>query len=366
MKTILISSDCYLPRWDGIARFLSQLLPELNNEFKIIVAVPDFGKSQKYKNVEEQKFPLIKIQFGDIYLSRVNNKRIKELVSRCDFVFNQTIGPIGRKTIKQASKQNKPIISYVHSIEWELASKGVKYFKTLVRIFVKILVKRLYKKCSLLILPSKEMEDILTVKGIKTKKEVIELGVNTETFKPADKNLAKERLGLKNKFIIGYCGRLSREKDLPTLFNAFLRAKKNQANVKLLIVGDGPAKEELKHPDVILVGAQNNVVPYLQAMDLYVLPSLTETSSLSTMEAMSCEIPVIVTPVGNIKEYVRDRETGLFFPRGDFKSLARKISLLLKNPIMRERLAKAGRQIIQKRHDWKNTAEAIKKRFRKY
>lgn len=368
MKTILISSDCYLPRWDGIARFLSELIPKINNNFKILLAIPDFGKSPTYKNVEEHKFPLIKIQFGDIYFSKVNKKELKTLVEKCDFVFNQTLGPIGMKVIKYAKKKNKPVISYVHSIEWELASKGIKYFRTLVSIGMKKIVKKLYNKCTLLLLPSKEMEDLLTVHGVKTKKEVIKLGINTKTFKPAsNKNYIKKKLGFKtNDFIIGYCGRLSREKDLITLYKAFLEISKKFKNIKLLIIGEGPQKKELKHKNIILASSQDNVVPFLQAMDVYVLPSLTETSSLSTMEAMSCEIPVIATPVGNIKEYVRDGETGFLFPRGDVKSLVKKIEVLIKDKNLREKLGKEGRKIIKKRHNWNEKVKEIIKILKEF
>ncbi|MBI4918407.1 glycosyltransferase family 4 protein [archaeon] len=362
MRTILISSDCFLPRWDGIAKFLSELIPEINDEFKIILAIPDFGRIPKYKNVEVHKFPLIKIQFGDIFFSKVNNFEIKDLVERCDFVFNQTLGPIGMKAIKYAKKINKPVIGYVHSLDWELASEGVKYFKLPVKIFMKLLVRKLYNKCNLLLLPSKEMEDLLTVQGIRSKKDIVKLGVDTKRFKPANRTSAKKKIGLNpSDFVIGFCGRLSREKDLPTLFEAFKKVNKKYKNTKLLIIGEGPQRENLKHPNVILKGSKNNVVPYLQAMDVYVLPSLTETSSLSTMEAMSCGLPVIVTPVGNIKEYVIDKETGLLFPRGDVNNLKDKIKYLMKREELRTQLGIAARKKIQERHDWKNTVTEIKR-----
>ncbi len=367
MKTILISSDCFLPRWDGIAKFLSELIPEINNEFKILLAIPDFGRTPKYKNVELHKFPLIKVRFGDIFFSRVNCREIKDLVEKCDFVFNQTLGPIGMKVIKQAKKMHKPVIGYVHSIDWELASEGVKHFKLLVRLVMKRLVRRLYNKCTLLLLPSKEMEDLLTVHRVRTKKEIVKLGVDTRRFKPANKNNAKKNIGFnKSDFIIGFCGRLSREKNLPTLFEAFKKINKKYKNTKLLIVGEGPQKEILTHPNVILVGAKNNVVPFLQAMDVYVLPSLTETSSLSTMEAMSCGLPVIVTPVGNLKEYVIDKETGLLFPRGDINNLKDKIKYLMKHEEIRTQLGLAARKKIQERHDWNNTVTELKRILKEF
>ena len=79
---------------------------------------------------------------------------------------------------------------------------------------------------------------------------------------------------------------------------------------------------------VVLTGPKNNLVPYYQAMDVYVLPSLSETSSLTTMEAMASGVPVITTPVGLIKEYVEDGRNGFFFPKRDADKLFQKIEYL--------------------------------------
>ena len=87
----------------------------------------------------------------------------------------------------------------------------------------------------------------------------------------------------------------------------------------------------MSQKNIILTGSKDNVVPYLQAMDIYVLPSLTETTSISTLEAMSCGLPVVVTPVGYVKNYIHDGKNGLFFPKKNSGILARKINELIKD-----------------------------------
>lgn len=361
-KKLLITTDCFLPRWDGIARFLSLLIPELKQDYDITVIAPEFPGRVKIEGVRILRMPLRPQQFGDIQFSKVDRKKVREEVSNADIVFNQTIGPIGMAAIKEASRLKKLIVSYVHSIEWELASKGVKRFKWLVKLYVKNIARRLYSKCTLLLVPSQDVADVLNDNRITTKKTVVKLGVDTARFLlPLTRAIAKKALGINvNNIVIGYLGRIAREKDIDTLHKAFRRLLKKYSNITLLIVGKGIEEEKYCTQNIVMAGAVNNAVPYLQAIDVYVLPSLTETSSLSTMEAMACGCAVLTTPVGNTREYIKEGVTGMFFPRKDAARLAEKLELLINDARLRSQLGKKAREHIVKEHQWKETAVVIK------
>jgi glycosyltransferase involved in cell wall biosynthesis len=365
-KKLVITTDCFLPRWDGVTRFLLEILPKMKQEFEITIIAPDFdGEKIKMKDVELKRIPLINLQFGDIYFSKFQYEEIKRIIAEADIVFNQTIGPIGICSILAAKKCKKPIISFIHSIEWELTTKSVKYGKQITNIITRMLARYIYNKCSTLIVPTQEVEEKLTLLGIKTNKEVIGLGTDTKRFSPAlSKGDAKKGIGIDPKEkVIGFCGRIGREKDIGTLYRAFRRVEKKHLNIKLLIVGEGIKEDEklfTASRNILHVGKQNNVVPYLQAMDIYVLPSLTETTSLSTLEAMACEIAVIATPIGYVKEYIKERYNGLLFPFKNSLVLSLKINLLLENEKLREKIAKNGRKTVEQLFKWEKTAERIR------
>jgi glycosyltransferase involved in cell wall biosynthesis len=307
------------------------------------------------------RFPLVKIKFGDIYFSSPDKRKMAEHIKTADVVFNQTIGPIGMAGIKLAKKYKKPVISFIHSIEWDLAKGAVKHGKWLVKRAVRFIARRLYKKCSLLICPSKQVADILSANGIRAKKEIVTLGVQTSVFvPPQSKPAAKAKVGiLPTRLVVGYVGRLAREKDLGTLYHAFIKIKRKFPKIVLLLVGGGSSEEIPKDSNVVLAGSQNNVVKYLQAMDVFVLPSLTETSSLVTMEAMSCAIPVVATPVGSIPEYVRDGKTGFIFSRRDVNELEKHLVSLLSNAKLRKKIGASARSEIQRNYSWDNSAEKL-------
>jgi len=362
-KKILITTDCYLPRWDGVARFLSELIPKLKDQFDIKVIAPKFeGKKYKIEGIKSIKLPIVPIRFGDIYFS-FKTKEIAKQAAEADLVFNQTIGPIGAKAINEAHKQNKPIINYVHSIDWELASRAVKHFKWLAEKYVKKRAQKLYNKCNLLLVPSKETEDVLTAHRIKTKKTIIEIGVNPEKYTPPiSKEKAKKALKIPEKYtIIGFAGRIGREKDIQTLTQAFLRVNKKHPNTLLLIAGGGLLNEIPNHIKIIKTGPKDNILPYLQAMDIYVLPSLTETTSISTLEAMSTGLAIIGTPVGIIRKYIKDSENGMIFPRGDVDMLIDKLNTLIENPELITKMGEKARETIKQKTHWEETVKKIRK-----
>lgn len=364
-KKLLITTDSFLPRWDGVARFLSEVIPKLSEKYDITVAAPKFqGKAPSFRGVKIVRIPLSAFTFGDYTPARLCFREVRELVRETDMVFNQTMGPIGIAGIKSAKKLRKPVISYIHSIDWELFSESISRFRRTIQFATKRLARNLYGKCDLLLVPSRTVSETLESNGISTRKEVVRLGTDIAKFiPPMDRNRAKRQVKINPRYIvIGFCGRIGREKDLPTLSKAFRILAKKRRNITLLVVGTGLKQEEkalMKGKRIVMAGAKDNVVPYLQAMDIYVLPSLTETTSLSTLEAMSCGLPVVVTRVGYLKRYIKNMTNGIFFEKGNPSDLAEKIEYLLENPDEARRIGETARKTVVKKFNWQDTVNGI-------
>nr|MCK4930265.1 glycosyltransferase [Nanoarchaeota archaeon] len=187
-KRLLIATDNFLPRWDGIARFLSEIIPRLKYKYDITIIAPDFGpcEAEKDKVIRLVKMPITKFRIGDFNPARFDYKTIKREVRRADIVFSQTIGSIGMLAIITAKRNRKKVISFIHSIEWELVARaiGLTLLMKYLRVLTKFFVRKIYNKSSLLIVPSENIAEMLTWQKIKTKKKVIHLGVDTKKFVP--------------------------------------------------------------------------------------------------------------------------------------------------------------------------------------
>jgi len=181
---------------------------------------------------------------------------------------------------------------------------------------------------------------------------VIHNGVDERRFfaDAAARARMRAELGIAdNEFCIGCVGNLLPVKDHLTALEAVARVAGVLRRWRLVIAGEGSERPRLEafinqHPDwkarVSLLGTTERIPELLNAMDIYLLPSISEGISNSLLEAMSCELPVIATERGGNPEVVVDGKSGLLFPAGDTAKLAEQLLLLEGSPEMRAQLAK--------------------------
>ena len=177
-------------------------------------------------------------------------------------------------------------------------------------------------------------------------------GIDTSKFVPGDKYRARRQLGLpEDRPTLGIIATLRDWKGHTYLLDAFAGLASHQ--VGLLIVGDGPQREALKRridglglgARVQMPGNQADVVPWFQALDVFVLPSYAnEGVPQAVLQAMSCGIPVVSTSVGSIPEAVRNEDTGLIVAPRDAEVLREAIERLLANAELRLRFGDAARK----------------------
>jgi len=354
MKHMLIVTDCFPPRWDGVARFLLDFLRRIPPHEKATVIAPAYpGEAPELPaSVTVIRIPLSVWHAADIAFAWPRISELRAAIEQADILFANTIGPIGMRSIKLAQKLQKPIVSFVHSVEWELAAKSLAHGRSIAKMLVRRIARRTYNRCSHIICPSQETAHRLRAIGIARPMSIVHLGVDTDRFHPPkDKALAKATLGIDpDAVIVGFHGRIAREKDLPTLVRAMRVVREQLPSAKLLVVGTGIEKVLPSEPWIITPGAHTNPVQFLHAMDIYCTPSLLETTSLSTLEAMACGLPVIATPVGLIHDYIHSGVNGVIFPRGDAQALARHILVLADNSALRDRMGLFARKTTQEQY----------------
>jgi sugar transferase (PEP-CTERM/EpsH1 system associated) len=151
---------------------------------------------------------------------------------------------------------------------------------------------------------------------------------------------------------IGIVARLVSVKDHRTLMNAFKLVGKRLPDARLLIIGDGPLKEELLtyarqeglNGKVEFTGARRDIPQLLRQMDVFVLSSLDEGMSITLLEAMASGLPVVATKVGGNPEIIIDGHTGFLVPAKAPEEMADKITLLLTDKKLAAAFGENGRK----------------------
>lgn len=192
-------------------------------------------------------------------------------------------------------------------------------------------------------------------------------GLDLETFDISKKSkYAKE---IKEKYnipvdspVIGFVGRLGKEKGCNELFRAFRRIKKTFSNAKLLFVGP-IEKEDTIEPelleyffesdDIIKTDRVTNVEKYISAMDIFVLPSYREGFGMSVIEASAMEVPVVVTEYPGPAGGMKDGLTGYAVPIKDDEKLYECILNLMNNDNLRKEMGVEGRKHVQETFEQK-------------
>jgi len=185
-------------------------------------------------------------------------------------------------------------------------------------------------------------------------------GINPLPFTPASIDTSRKirnGLGIRDdELVLGAIGRLEPQKGFFDLISSLAHIKAKFNSVRLLIVGEGELRDTLElqinnhnlSGTIKFTGLRNDVPEILTALDVFVSPSLWEGLPNVILEAMAAGKPVVATSVGGTPEAIVDGETGLLIPPRNPEALASAIIRLLKNPELRTKMGRAGKERVLK------------------
>jgi glycosyltransferase involved in cell wall biosynthesis len=201
----------------------------------------------------------------------------------------------------------------------------------------------------------------------------IPTGIDLGRFVPQDAHAARRSLGLDDRPTLGIVATMRAWKGHTYLFDAIAAASEEWKAWQVLVVGGGPDRELLEtHVKrvsldgmVRFTGHQENVVPWIQSLDLFALPSYGEEGvPQAIMQAMACGIPVVSTQVGAIAEAVDDGVTGLFAEPKSSSSLGARLAQLRDDPALRARFSTAARAKAERVFGIDRMLDAMERVFR--
>ncbi|HEX6800279.1 MAG TPA: glycosyltransferase family 4 protein [Ktedonobacterales bacterium] len=195
-----------------------------------------------------------------------------------------------------------------------------------------------------------EIADELLAAGVPQEHLIaIPNGVDSKRFTPAtaaERLAARHMLGIADKQVVMFAGRLAPEKGLDILADAWSQVLLAHPNAQLAVLGTGPMADQLARralPGLRLFGVREDMARCLQAADVFVLPSAAEGLSNALLEAMSSGLTCVATEVGAAGKLLGDDERGLLVPPGNAAALAAALNRALADDALRTRLGTCAR-----------------------
>jgi glycosyltransferase involved in cell wall biosynthesis len=365
---VAIITENFLPKLDGVTRTLARLLEYLQDHgHKVLLLGPESGM-EEYAGAEIVGtagvpfpfYPELKFNFfRPLFLRRLSEFQ-PDVVHLVDPVI------LGAAGLAAARVLGKPLISSYHT---NLAAYCGHFGFTLLAQPMWFYNRLIHNQCTLTFCPSPSTASMLRAQGFQ-RVRIWPRGVDTSSFGPEHRDMNKRSAWLhaEEKVVLLYAGRVSWEKNLRLLIQAY--QEMDHSRCHLVIVGDGPALREMKQE---LDGLPATFTGYLQGAELasayasadyFAFPSKTETFGQVVLEAMASGLPVVGLQAEGVCDIVEDGKTGFLLdiehtPEQEQPAAYRELlTCLIEKHELRQRMGLAARQTATRR-TWDEAMKSI-------
>lgn len=329
---IAVVTETYPPEVNGVALTLQRVvegLRELQHDIQLIR--PRQAEGDLARRVDRLDEVLVRgvpiPRYPEMKMGMPANKALVQLWSRQrpDLVYIATEGPLGWSALQVARKLKLPTCSdfrtnfHVYSRHY-----GIGWLYRPIMSYL----RKFHNRTAFTMVPSESLRQQLRGQGFE-RLVLVTRGVDTEQFSPTRRSEAlRAQWGVTPDTPVAlFVGRLAAEKNLDALGNAFLAMRAQNADTRLVVVGEGPAAQQLASgvPDAIFAGTRRGeeLGTYYASSDIFVFPSMTETFGNVTLEAMASGLAVLAYDHASAGQMIHSGSNGMLAPLGDEEAFVR-------------------------------------------
>jgi glycosyltransferase involved in cell wall biosynthesis len=269
--------------------------------------------------------------------------------------------PLGHRAVSWARAHGLPTVASVHTrFETYPRYYGLAFLEPL----IESMLRRFYRRCDAIVAPSESMAQLLRDQRMSYDVGIWTRGIDREIFCPARRDMAWRRsLGIGDDMpVIGFIGRLVMEKGLDVFSDTVDQLAQRQVAHKVLVVGEGPAREwfENRLPGAVFTGFQKgaDLGRAVASMDMLFNPSVTETFGNVTLEAMACGLPTVAARATGSESLVTEGVTGRLIRPGAISAFADALQYYCVDTAARAAAGQAAQQRAE-RNGWDQVNQAL-------
>ncbi|MHA1532207.1 MAG: glycosyltransferase family 4 protein [Candidatus Heimdallarchaeota archaeon] len=360
---ICMITDTYHPSFDGIVRYLDYLIPELIKKGHEVTLVCPHFRGEKHSSSPQPGFTIIRTwttRFKiNVYHFAIPDWRLVRAIRKSDIVILHSLMPLGTFGGLLAKVFRKKVGLFCHHDERVILQDIIHLPKFLVR-FLFWLIRKYYTKIVNVFFCATERfrRKLIWFDAPEDRIFRAPFAIDKKSFHPKpETNLRKRHELPKNAVICSYLGRLSVEKNVDNIIRAMDDAMDEIPNLFSMIVGGGPDKEKIlnqrrrNEERFIFTGfiPEEELQSHYATSDIFVTPTLNESSCFTVFEAMTCRVPIITSEKDHDPDIVHKDNALLISDVLDHNEIKENILLLAKNEVLRQSIAIKGQELVNNR-----------------
>lgn len=344
---------------DGANQALNRLVEYLMRQgvavrvYSPTTDTPAFAPAGELVSAPSIPFPQARAEYR---FSTGMNGRVRDDLRRFapDIIHVSAPDMLGHRAVSWAKARGLPVLATMHTrFETYFHYYGLGF----VVPAIEAILRRFYRRADRVLAPSASMADLMREKGQGHTIGIWARGIDTAIFTPARRSTAwRQALGLADDdVVIGFLGRLVKEKGLDVFVRAIRALDARGVPHRVLVIGDGPARDWFADelPSAVFAGFQSgpDLGRAVASMDVFFNPSVTETFGNVTLEAMACGLPVVAARATGSSNLVEDGQTGTLVTPGDGAGFADALAAYCTDTALRQAHGRAG-LLASRAYDW--------------
>lgn len=345
---IALFTDTFFPQVNGVSNTIQKMVEYFKKEnIEYRIFTPKYDDETTPETVE-QYYSMKFFLYPDCRFTFPNFFRINKTFEdfKPDIVHNMTEFSMGLAGLHHAQKFSIPSVStYTTNFATYLKYYNLEPLESLAEGYL----AWFHNQNKLTFCATEGTKRQVNSMGV-SKTARFSRGIDAERFSPAKRSLEFRKVhGIDDKIVLSYVGRISAEKGLDVLIDAYSKLyEEHGKKIALVMTGNGPYLEECKKrlpQDTVFTGflRGEELSAAYASSDIFVCPSSTETFGNVVLEAMASGVAVLGADAGGVGENIKHGETGLTFESGSSDALYSTMLTLLQDREMRTALSAAGR-----------------------
>jgi glycosyltransferase involved in cell wall biosynthesis len=368
---IAVVTETWPPEVNGVAMTLAKLVQGLSHRNHDVQLIrPRQTKSESPLNdasLEEVLMRGMPIpRYPELKLGLPSKKTLVKTwtLRRPDVVHIATEGPLGWSALQAAKVLKLPVTS---DFRTNFQSYSKHYGVGWLRKPIVAYLRKFHNATACTMVPTRELMRTLSENGFANLK-VVSRGVDTKLF-----NISKRDTSLRSSWgatdntkVLISVGRMAPEKNLDQVLKTYEALKVTGQAFKLVMVGDGPLKEQFqnRYPEIIFPGmlSQSNLAAYYASSDLFIFPSQTETFGNVTLEALASGIPVLAFDCAAARDWVQTGINGWLVAENNPEGFAAQaVNVFSSKDLLGQITLSTRQQVVHL--DWDQIAEQVESVF---